>query len=490
MKLPRWRLRFLLFALVILTLVGGLLLTRRAALRTLESGLSEDLDDGRVEAVVDEVSNAFTVTGIAVTIGGGVLALLLGHVLVRQIGRMRADTVARSRGEADPPIARPPVAELHTLAAAIELLATERGARVHALTRERDDLALLVDSVSEGMLQVAPDGRIVHANPAARRLLGLPRTGAIDQPVTAVVRNTELRSYLQRALAGEDAGSCEVTLDDRRMLVDTSTIRAATGEGPPLGTVIAFTDLTEIRRLEGVRRDFVANVSHEIKTPLTSIRGYVETLLTDDVPPEVARQFLGVIHKNAERLHGIVDDLLDLSRLESGGWRPRLEHVEPLTIAAEVWDSIPVERKRVEFGTEGDTTHVIADPSALRQIFSNLLDNALRYTPEGGHITVRVTPPFVPPSSRNGGPDEAADDGSARLVTIDVIDTGSGIPHEALGRIFERFYRVDPARSRAEGGTGLGLSIVRHLVESMGGDVAALSMLGKGTTLRIRLPAA
>jgi signal transduction histidine kinase len=187
-----------------------------------------------------------------------------------------------------------------------------------------------------------------------------------------------------------------------------------------------------------------------------------------------------VIHKNAERLQGIIDDLLDLSRLESGGWRPTLISLEPMSLVREVWAAFEPRAtlQKVEFIVAGEAAAVLADAGWLRQVLTNLYDNALRYTHAGGSITARVTPL----THTNCGV------GSHR-VAIDVIDTGSGIPGDALPRIFERFYRVDPARSRAEGGTGLGLSIVKHLVESMGGDVAAESELGKGTTIRLRLPA-
>jgi signal transduction histidine kinase len=240
-------------------------------------------------------------------------------------------------------------------------------------------------------------------------------------------------------------------------------------------------------RLEGVRRDFVANVSHELKTPLTSIRGYVETLLSDDLDPAMRRQFLEVIHKNADRLHSIVEDLLDLSRIESGGWRPELADVGTGQIVSDVWDSLAdrATQRGIAFEPPEIDATVRADRSALRQILSNLFDNALRYTAPGGRIRVRV---FEGSGSGNGGaPRTATGDG---FVTIEVGDNGTGIPTDALPRIFERFYRVDPARSRAEGGTGLGLSIVKHLVESMDGDVSASSELGKGTTIRVRLPSA
>jgi two-component system, OmpR family, phosphate regulon sensor histidine kinase PhoR len=375
--------------------------------------------------------------------------------------------------------------------------------------------------VSEGILQIGPDGRIVHANPAARMLLGLP--GAVrGQSLAAMIRNVELRSVLERAASDGIEATCEVNVEDRRLLVAATplappsapppspgTLASRPAPGAPVGTwrsaaaavgvVVAFTDLTEIRRLEGVRRDFVANVSHELKTPLTSIRGYVETILGDDLPPELQRQFLGIVQKNAERLHRIVDDLLDLSRLESGGWRPQLQQVDPLRIADDVWTTCRdiAERRQIRYETQGQPRPVFADPAGLRQILANLLDNAVRYTNDGGRITVLFREPGsathdAPHSTTASEPGSmsAPEADPAGYVTIEVLDDGSGIPQDALPRIFERFYRVDPARSRADGGTGLGLAIVKHLAERMGGDVTALSELGKGTTVRLRLPAA
>jgi signal transduction histidine kinase len=436
--------------------------------------------------VLADLRVAFAVLAVLALLSAFLVAFLLGGRLGRQLRRLRTETTARSRGERTS-MTRTGVAEVQAAAGAIDLLATELEKRCDALAFERDELALLLNSVSEGILQVDAEGRIVHANPAARTLLGLRGTGG-RQPVAALVRNAELREVIERAADGANVPACEVTLDDRRLLVAARPLGGVQlGEGESLvGAVVAFTDLTEIRRLEGVRRDFVANVSHELKTPLTSIRGYVETLLSDELPLDMQRQFLEVIQKNAERLHGIVDDLLDLSRLESGGWRPEIQRVDALEVVQDVWNGLRdrVGRKSIEFAPLGEPVAVLADPAGLRQVLSNLLDNAIRYTPSGGRITARV-------ARISEGPDTPASNGAAPgWVMLEIRDTGSGIPRDALHRIFERFYRVDPARSRAEGGTGLGLSIVRHLVESMGGDVAAESELGKGTTLRVRLPAA
>jgi two-component system, OmpR family, phosphate regulon sensor histidine kinase PhoR len=207
--------------------------------------------------------------------------------------------------------------------------------------------------------------------------------------------------------------------------------------------VLVVLDVSELRRLEGVRRDFVANASHELKTPLTAIQGYAETLAEEGTPEELRAQFAETIRVNAARLRRIVDDLLDLSRIESGGWKVHPEAVSIERLAREAWagfaDRAAERGIRFEVHTEGDADLVTADPGALRQVFSNLFSNALRYTEEGGEIGVRIS--------------ERAGDGVRR---VSVRDTGSGIPAAHLPRIFERFYRVDPARSRAEGGRGWG----------------------------------
>jgi signal transduction histidine kinase len=232
-----------------------------------------------------------------------------------------------------------------------------------------------------------------------------------------------------------------------------------------------LSDVTDLRRLETVRRDFVANVSHELKTPLTAIAGYAETLVAESPSP-----FAETILANAHRMQRLVDDLLDLSRIESGSWRPESVSVNVEAAAREAWEPF-AERaleRRIQFGTAvpPDATAIAADPEALRQVFTNLFDNALRHTPPGGQIRVSAEP---------------ASDHTDEVI-VQVTDTGTGIPAEFLTRIFERFYRVDPGRSRHEGGTGLGLAIVKHLVEAHGGRVGASSTVGRGTSIRMQFP--
>jgi two-component system, OmpR family, phosphate regulon sensor histidine kinase PhoR len=480
-------------AALLAAVLGGVIL-----LRTLAGALAEA---GVAEPAAGRVRGAVTLTVVLLAAGGVVGAALIGRLLTRPFVQLRAAILERARGDDLPP-PQSPLAEAAALSGALARLASRVAAHETELQRSAAEVSVLHDAISDGILQLGAGGRIMRANPAARALLRLTQA-AIGDPVATHVRNAELRRILERAAAGEPVQAAEVALDDRRVFVSARPL-GGLAELTGTGAVVAFTDITELRRLEGVRRDFVANVSHELKTPLTSIRGYVETLLSDELPPDMQRQFLEVVQKNADRLHHIVDDLLDLSRLESGGWRPELHEVNALDVVDDVWSGCAerAARRQVTFLRPVETFAVHADPGGLRQVLSNLLDNALRYTPDRGRIEVRtyLEPQAPGKNGRKGtlngvahgfGNGMYAEPESDRAwVVFEVRDTGTGIPSEALPRIFERFYRVDPARSRAEGGTGLGLSIVKHLVESMGGSVSAESELGKGTVIRFRLPAA
>jgi signal transduction histidine kinase len=237
--------------------------------------------------------------------------------------------------------------------------------------------------------------------------------------------------------------------------------------------VVTVLDLTVLRRLETIRRDFVANVSHELKTPLTAVSGYAETLLDRSIPEEQRRRFVTTIHENATRMQRIVDDLLDLSRIESGGWQPNLTLVDVDGVVHDVFSSMQPEATAKGLALDAEiapnASRVRADPTAFRQIVLNLVDNAIRYT-RAGRVTLRTR-------------------AAAAGIWVEVSDTGMGIAAEHLPRIFERFYRVDAGRSRAEGGTGLGLAIVRHLVDAHGGRVEATSTVGRGTTVAVHFPA-
>ena len=405
-------------------------------------------------------------------LGAAGLALLVGVLAAlaaaRSFSRPLAEigTAARAiaRGE-QPSLPRSGIPDVDAVAGAFRQMHAQLGERFEQLRHEQAESAALVESMLEGVIAADPRGRIVSLNAAARRLLGYAPEAALP-PLTELFRARAARDAVTRVLSGEPAHDVLVESDGRSTLLNARPL-------PGGGAVVVLHEQTEIRRLETVRRDFVANVSHELKTPLTSIAGYTETLLTDPADPDTTRRFLGTVLDNTRRMQRLVDDLLDLSRIESGRWQPEREPVDVAGAAREAWDGL-AERalpRAVSLVTDvppGAAT-VMADAGALRQILTNLLENSLRYSPEGGRIVSRAAP-------EAGG------------VSISVHDDGPGIGEEHLPRIFERFYRADPSRSRQEGGTGLGLAIVKHLVEGHGGRVSVASERGRGTTVTCWFP--
>lgn len=353
--------------------------------------------------------------------------------------------------------------EVGELGEGLRQLAEQMETRLWEMQSEEALLVALTESLNEGIVAVDARKRVVRINETGRQILGLRQ--ALPFPASDLPQQSDLTDALQLVMTGAPPIFREIRLDDRTVAL---TVRALRGGG----AVLAMYDLTQVRRLETVRSDFVANVSHELRTPLTIIGGFVETLQDDDVPPDLRRKFLGMAEANVQRMQRIVDDLLDLSRIESGGWRPAPVELELTEVAAEVFAPMQLRAgdKGVTLTTEFDPAAllVMCDPTAAGQILSNLAENALRHT-TAGRVTIY--------SQREG-------DG----IWMGVRDTGSGIPAEHLPRIFERFYRADPGRSREAGGTGLGLAIVRHLAEAHHGKVKAESTVGAGTTIAVWLP--
>lgn len=406
------------------------------------------------------------VTALAAALLAGAAAALVASRVEAGLERVRDALAGRAApGEASR------FAGVQDVLRAARTRLREEAARAEGLERERADLEALLSAAGEGILLVSPEALIARANPAAIRFLGLP-----DEPggasIDSTIRATGVRRAIHAALRRAEPAATEHEMDGRRVFVMVQPV-----EGQ--GAVVSLVDLTEMRRLETARRDFVANASHELKTPLTSIRGYAETLQDESLPPDVRRRFLDTIRQNAERLQRVVDDLLDLSRIEAGAWEPDTRLVRIADSAREAWASLEARARGrdVTLTLEGDASlEVLADPFALRQILTNLLDNALRYSDDPAAITIGAT--------------DGSGEDAGGMVRIDVTDRGAGIPSDAIPRIFERFFRVDQARTGAAGGTGLGLAIVKHLVEQMGGRVHARSRLGHGTTVAFTLPAA
>ena len=425
----------------------------------------------RVSVTTRAVEDIFTSARSGVLAAGFISFLLAGILAVlfsRSVSRPIVDlsNVARSLAAGErkrhPPLAAP--GEVGDLADAVHRLAEQLEARISALAAEQSVLSALVETLNEGVIAISPAHEVVRISETGRRLL------SIDRPVPFGVdflpRDATLRTAINLALSGTETEPEEIVIGDTTLSLTARPLVNG-------GAVVALFDLTPIRKLEAVRRDFVANVSHELRTPLTIIGGFAETLQDPEIPAARRAEFAKTIFSNTQRMQRIVDELLDLSRIETGHWRPRPESIRIADIAGEVFgrNAASAKSKSVALDTSIDPAAqmIVADRTALEQILINLVENALRHTGEGGRITIQTV---------------KETDG----VSLSVIDTGSGIPPEHLPRIFERFYRADSGRSREAGGTGLGLAIVRHLVEAHGGMVRAESVVGAGTTIRIFFP--
>jgi signal transduction histidine kinase len=416
-----------------------------------------------LEAVFDRTRGDVLVAGAIALALAALLAIWFSRSVSRPVEELR--DVAREIADGDltrrPTLSAP--GEVGDLATALYRLAEQLNARMTALQTDRALLAAVVGSLEEGVVAIDSGAHVVQANDAARRLLGV--SAVLPFSIDMLPRDPVLRDALSDAMRGVRSGPLEISLNGRTLLLTASALEHG-------GAVLALFDVTSTRKLEAVRRDFVANVSHELRTPLTVIAGFSETLGEEGVPPAQRRQFSEMIVSNTTRMQRIVDDLLDLSRIESGGWIPN-------PVAIDVGDAVSsaVAGLRPAASAKGialnarihpDACHVYADRTALGQVLSNLVENAIRYT-ASGTVTIATAP--VPGGSE-----------------LSVSDTGMGIAAEHLPRIFERFYRADSGRARESGGTGLGLSIVRHLVEAHGGSIDARSTEGVGTTITMFFP--
>jgi two-component system phosphate regulon sensor histidine kinase PhoR len=417
----------------------------------------------RFEQIVRGAQRDVIVASLIALAGTLVLAWLFSRTVSRPVTELR--DVARAIAEGDlsarPALSAP--GEVGDLALALHRMTEELARRLEALREEDALLTGLVESLNEGVVALNDRGEVVRINDRGRTFLRV--TDAVPFPADILPRNPTLREAIDAALAGEVTEPAELQIGDRTLAVTARPLAVG-------GAVVALFDLTAVRKLEVVRRDFAANVSHELKTPLTVVNGFAETLLQDqDLSAEQRRHFAATIVANATRMQRIVDDLLDLSRIESGGWTPSPTWIDADGLVRDVFTTVQsrAQAKNVRLVSDIEPgRRLYADPTALRQVLCNLVENAVRYT-SGGTVTVSA-------SDARGG------------VWVRVHDTGVGISAEHLPRIFERFYRVDPSRSRGEGGTGLGLAIVKHLVEAHEGRVHAESEPGRGTTVSAFFP--
>ena len=441
----------LLYAARLITLDGSSVIMRIAAPQT------------DIEQAVSGVQRTVALYGLLAMLFALAAAYMVSIALTRPLVLLAKRARQLSKGDYTVRVPDTKVTELQDVANAFRLLTAELQSQFTELGHEREEMQTLIDCMAEGVIALSEDARVVRMNRSARALLELPDTPDCA-PINSVVSDNKLRSVLEDSVI-RPGNSDEVEVNGRHLLVSSRALDLG-------GAVTTLLDISEIRRLEQVRRDFVANASHELKTPLTSIRGYAETLLDDDPPEKLKLEFLTSIRKNTLRLEHLVEDLLDLSKLESGGWTGRRESVDTKEVAEEAWQQVvrDIEGKGgISFDILGDL-RVKGDREGLFHVFRNLLENSIRHTDSGGSINVSM----------------ALTQDS--MVEVVISDDGDGIPAESLPRIFERFYRADSARARDFGGTGLGLAIVRHLVSEMGGEVVAESQLGQGTTVRFTVP--
>lgn len=440
----------LLYAARLITLDGSSVIMRIAAPQT------------DIERTVSGVQRTVALTGLLAMLFALAAAYMISIALTKPLVLLAQRARQFSKEDYTVRVPDTKVTELQDVADAFNLLTDELQSRLTELGHEREEMQALIDCMAEGVIALSEDARVIRMNRSARALLELLDTPAFA-PVNSVVSDNKLRSILEDSVI-RPGNSDEVEVNGRHLLVSSRAL-------DPGGAVTTLLDISEIRRLEQVRRDFVANASHELKTPLTSIRGYAETLLDDDPPEKLKLEFLTSIRKNTLRLEHLVEDLLDLSKLESGGWTGRRESVDTKEVAQEAWQVVRdiEDKEEISFDILGDL-RVMGDREGLFHVFRNLLENSIRHTDSGGSINVSM----------------ALTQDS--MVEVVISDDGDGIPAESLPRIFERFYRADSARARDFGGTGLGLAIVRHLVSEMGGEVVAESQLGQGTTVRFTVP--
>lgn len=406
---------------------------------------------------------------VAATLMSSAAAILLSRGLreITQVARRMAagDLDVRSRIDSGD--------ELGQLGWTLDHLATNLSRSLRELRDDRDLLGRILESMREGVLVMDAEHRILLANPSLRDMLLLD-SDVTGRSTIEVIRNAELQAIVEKAISGKESqlGEIEVGgLKPRRLLVHATRL-----SGEPRTLLLVLFDVTEMRRLETVRRDFVANVSHELRTPVASVRSAAETLrMALDHDPKAATQFLDIIERNGRRLGELINDLLDLSRIEANEYRLKVEaaQLQPLCEKAVLVFSerAAARDKQIALDVPRDLPRALVDAVAFDRILTNLIDNALKYGSDGTRILVAV--------SDVGG-----------KLEVRVSDTGPGIQPQHLPRLFERFYRVDTGRSRDTGGTGLGLSIVKHLVEAMGGDVRVESVFGKGSTFSFAVPKA
>jgi len=434
------------------------------------------MPESALTGLLSKLQGELLLAGVIIVMLSAAVSLYVAQRINRPLAQMRIGAAKFAAGDLQHRLELPNSEEFEALAAAMNEMAAQLDSRIRKITRQRNELEAVLSGMVEAVLVVDNNQRVSRINQAAEQLFQISEIRVKDRTVQEAVRNTEFQRFVRRTLS-----SSEPVEGDLRLLGDPDQFLQAHGallkdsQGAAVGAVVVLNDVTRMKTLENIRRDFVANVSHELKTPITTIKGFLETLKDGAAKdPESAERFLDIIIRHANRLNSIIEDLLSLSRIER--YAERGEIALETHAIEEVFDAVKrtclkkARHKEIQLEFDaGDQIYARMNPTLLEQAVENLVDNAIKYSETGKMVRVRAVK----------GPND---------IMITVEDQGSGIAREHLTRIFERFYRVDKARSRKVGGTGLGLAIVKHIATAHNGRVTVESSPGDGSTFSIHLP--
>ena len=411
---------------------------------------------------------------IAVLIAA-ILTLITGSFFILPIKKMQKTTQKITRGDFSSKMDIKSRGELSDLAEELNKVSSDLQNKIFEITRDKNELTAILSNMIEGVIVIGKDEKIILMSPPMTTMLELRSAKTIGRPYWEVIRNEEINILFKEAMSQKKPLCREIAIHFPNESFFTMQISPVLDEEGNLSDIVAvFHDVTESKKLEKMRTEFVANVSHELKTPLTSIKGFVETLMAGAYQDtKSAKRFLEIIQRHAGRLENLVNDLLSLSSIESKDAEMNFESTSIVAAldAVTLLYKPQVEKRNQKLNVEipKDIPPVLADRQKVEEVFSNLLDNAVKFSPHGGRISIR-----------------AKEENS--YVCVDIQDNGIGIAEEHLPRLFERFYRVDKSRSKELGGTGLGLAIVKHIIQAHNGKITVQSEPEKGSTFTVYLP--
>ena len=438
----------------------------------------------RAALPVTAIDQALKVIQIKIMLGGLFIALLAAGIslyvsrrISRPIENLKQGADFFARGDLSHRMSGTGLVEIDSLIDTLNQMAGQLEDRLNMIVRQKNELTAVLSSMTEGVIAVDMDERIITINKAAARIFENLPENLLNRSIPEAIRIPDIQKFIHKALYGKENIEEDITLyqrGERILYVHNTPLEEA--DGRRSGILVVLNDVTHLRKLENMRKDFAANVSHEIKTPLTAIKGFVETLRTGErAEPQETERFLAIIEKHVNRLTAIIEDLMKLSKIEQQDEKSDI-HLEESSVKSVISSAIQTCREKakarditIDFVCPEDIS-VLLDSRLMTQAVVNLLDNAINYSSEKSDIQISTTL-------------------KDKELRISVQDHGIGIPKEHLSRIFERFYRVDKARSRELGGTGLGLAIVKHIANAHGGRVSVDSIPGKGSTFTLHLPA-